>query len=91
MTRSEDSSGHKKSILVSTATQHQVSLVCSMKPRTCFRCCPPSLEDDSSESSLTDEECEDHWAKTRGEAAREGDWELANKTMAFPIMVKTSQ
>ncbi|TRZ10124.1 hypothetical protein HGM15179_016977 [Zosterops borbonicus] len=47
--------------------------------------------DDSSESSLSSEEYEDHWATIQGEAAKEGDWEFTHKIMAFPIIVKTSR
>ncbi|TRZ14436.1 hypothetical protein HGM15179_012669 [Zosterops borbonicus] len=47
----------------------------------------PSSDDDSSESSLTDIEYEDHWARTREETIKDNDWESANKITAFPIMV----
>lgn len=50
-----------------------------------------SLEDSSSDSSLSDDECEDHWAATQKEAAKEGDWEPANKIMAFPITIKNGR
>lgn len=65
-----------------------------------IRCCslkqghkliqPPSssFEEDDSESSLSDLEYEEHWAKTKEQASREQDWDLANKITAFPIIIQ---
>ncbi|TRZ05649.1 hypothetical protein HGM15179_021458, partial [Zosterops borbonicus] len=51
----------------------------------------PSSDEESSESSISDSECEeyqDHWAKTKGGAIKDSGWEIANKITAFPIMVR---
>lgn len=60
-----------------------------MKPNARIRCPPSSSEDESNDSLLF--ECEDHWAKTQGQVAREGDWEMTNKISAFPVVYKWSR
>ncbi|TRZ08965.1 hypothetical protein HGM15179_018140, partial [Zosterops borbonicus] len=84
-TGSANDADQKEAILASTTNKAKRS----PKRRLCkknIKLSIPSSEDDSSDSSLTDIEYEDHWAKTREEAIRDIDWESANKITAFPIM-----
>lgn len=89
-TRSEDSSSWKEAILVSAATQCQASPRRVSIKRARFHAKPysSSSDDNSSESSLSGDEYEDHWTKTGEEAIRDRDWDIANKIMAFPITVR---
>ncbi|TRZ14259.1 hypothetical protein HGM15179_012841 [Zosterops borbonicus] len=47
-----------------------------------------SSDEESSESSLSDFEYEDHWSKTKSDAIKDNEWDIANKITAFPIMVR---
>ncbi|TRZ07746.1 hypothetical protein HGM15179_019359, partial [Zosterops borbonicus] len=87
-TRSDHGGDWKEAIFASTATHHMAIPIHPKKPRALIKHPPPSSEDENSDSSDANSESEDRWAKTQREATQEGDWELANKISAFPILFK---
>lgn len=80
----------KEAILASTATHHLASSVHPKRSHPTIQHPPSSSEDQSSDSSDSDPypEAEDRWVKIQREATWEGDWKLADKITAFPVICK---
>lgn len=79
----------KEAILASTASHNLAAQVRPKGSPHNIKSPPSSSEDESSESS--DSEVGDRWAKIQREATREGDWELADKITAFPVIQKNGR